>query len=141
MFNKFIERKRILQGMTEHQFYDYLKIIYPDLEKTNQFDPTDVYSINNNMRSELKCRRDDFHSFLIEKIKWDKLMGCTEQDVFYMCSSHMGIWKFRVQELPEPLWGIEMHNKTTEFGDNTKIPKVVGYYPKELGTEITDEIL
>jgi hypothetical protein len=55
----------------------------------------------------------------------------------------MGIWKFRVQELPEPLWKLEMHNKTTEIKNKSKDKKLklVGYYPKEFGFEITDEIL
>lgn len=144
MFNKFIERKRILQGMTEIPFSEYMKLIYPDLQKTeDEFDSTDFFSVDKDTRIELKCRREDFESFLIEKEKWDKLMKCNEREVFYVCSSHMGIWKFRVQELPEPLWKLEMHNKTTEIKNKSKDKKLklVGYYPKEFGTEITDEIL
>lgn len=142
MFNKFIERERILQGLTEGTLREYLRPIYPDITKTEgQYNPTDAISLIKNMRSELKCRKKDYDTFMIEKDKWDKLQKYTEDSVLYICSSRRGVWTFMTQKLPEPIWGIEMHNKTTECGDKTKIPKIVGYYPKELGEDITNLIL
>jgi hypothetical protein len=141
MFNKFIERKRTLQGMKEDNLFQYLRKIFPDLEKTNQFDSSDVFSRSKNSRAELKCRGEDYDDFLIEKLKWDKLQECTEKRVLYISSSYNGVWVFDVKEIPEPKWEVQMHNKTTEFSDNTKIPKLVGFYPKELGKDITNLIL
>jgi hypothetical protein len=141
MFNKFVERKRILQGMKEEDLFQYLKKIFPDLEKTDVFDSSDVFSKSKNSRAELKCRGEDYEDFLIEKSKWDKLQEYTEKRVFYISSSYNGVWLFDVKKLPEPKWEVQMHNKTTEFSDNTKIPKLVGFYPKELGTDITNLIL
>lgn len=141
MFNQFIQRKRILQGMKEEQLFQYLKKLFPDLKKTSQFDSSDVFSFKKNMRAELKCRGEDYDDFLIEKLKWDKLQECTEKRVLYFSSSHNGVWVFDVKKLPEPKWEVQMHNKTTEFSDNTKIPKLVGFYPKELGKDITNLIL
>lgn len=141
MFNKFVERKRILQGMKEEDLFQYLKKIFPDLEKTDVFDSSDVFSKSKNSRAELKCRGEDYEDFLIEKSKWDKLQQYTEKRVFYISSSYNGVWLFDVKKLPEPKWEVQMHNKTTEFSDNTKIPKLVGFYPKELGTDITNLIL
>lgn len=141
MFNQFVQRKRILQGLKEEQLFQYLKKLFPDLEKTSQFDSSDVFSLKKKMRAELKCRGEDYDDFLIEKLKWDKLQECSEERVFYFSSSYKGVWVFNVKELPEPSWEVQMHNKTTEFSDNTKIPKVVGFYPKELGKDITNLIL
>ncbi len=141
IFNKSIERKRTLQGMKEENLFQYLRKIFPDLKKTGQFDSSDVYSLSKKMRAELKCRGEDYDDFLIEKLKWDKLQECTEERVLYFSSSYKGVWVFDVKELPEPKWEIQMHNKTTEFSDNTKIPKLVGFYLKELGKDVTNLIL
>lgn len=141
MFNSFIQRKRILQGMKEEQLFQYLKKLFPDLKKTSQFDSSDVFSLKKKMRAELKCRGEDYDDFLIEKLKWDKLQECVEERILYFSSSHNGVWVFDVKKLPEPKWEVQMHNKTTEFSDNTKIPKLVGFYPKELGKDITNLIL
>lgn len=142
MFNKFIERKRILQGLVEGTLREYLRQIYPDITKTEgQFNHTDAISIMKDMRSELKCRSEDYDDFIIEKDKWDKLQKYTEKSVLYICSSYKGVWTFKSQELPEPIWEIQMHNKTTKFSNNEKISKVVGFYPKELGEDITNLIL
>lgn len=141
MFNKFIERKRTLQAMKEDSLFHCLKKLFTDLEKTSQFDSSDVFSLSKNMRAELKCRGEDYDDFLIEKLKWDKLQECNEKKVLYFSSSYNGVWVFNVKELPEPKWEVQMHNKTTEFSDNTKIPKLVGFYPKGLGKDITNLIL
>jgi len=141
MFNKFVERKRILQGMKEDDLREYLKKIFPDLEKTDEFDSSDVFSRSKNTRAELKCRGEDYDDFLIEKLKWDKLQECTEKRVLYISSSYNGVWVFDVKKIPEPKWEVQMHNKTTEFSDNRKIPKLVGFYLKELGADITNLIL
>jgi hypothetical protein len=127
--------------MKEEDLFQYLKKIFPDLEKTDVFDSSDVFSKSKNSRAELKCRGEDYEDFLIEKSKWDKLQEYTEKRVFYISSSYNGVWLFDVKKLPEPKWEVQMHNKTTEFSDNTKIPKLVGFYPKELGTDITNLIL
>jgi len=84
MFNKFIERKRILQGMKEDNLIQHLKKLFPDLEKTNEFDSSDVYSRSKNSRAELKCRGEDYDDFLIEKLKWDKYKSVPKKECYIL---------------------------------------------------------
>ena len=127
--------------MNESKLFDLIKNLYPDLEKTEQYDSSDVYSVSKKFRAELKCRYEHYDDLLIEKVKWDKLMGCDEDKVLYICSTTAGIWLFNIKELPEPNWEVQMHNKTTEFSDTDKIPKVVGFYTLKQGKEITNKLI
>jgi hypothetical protein len=140
-FNPFVERKRILRAMNESKLFSLIKNLYPDLQKTEEFDSSDVFSLVKKFRAELKCRYEHYDNLLIEKIKWDKLMQCDDEKVLYICSTTEGIWMFNIKELPEPIWEVQMHNKTTEFSNNDKIPKLVGFYDLNQGKEITNKLI
>ena len=68
-FNPFVERKRILRAMNESKLFTLIKNLYPDLQKTEEFDSSDVFSLTKKFRAELKCRYEHYDNLLIEKIK------------------------------------------------------------------------
>jgi hypothetical protein len=48
---------------------------------------------------------------------------------------------FDVRKLPEPIWEIQKHNKTTMFENNDKIDKMVGFYDVETQSiDITEKL-
>jgi len=99
------------------------------LEKTSdEFDYSDATSVSLKLRAELKCRGEDYDTLLIEKYKWDKLMEYTEEKVYYINSTPKRVVLFDIKKLPEPIWEVQKHNKTTMFENNEKIDKVVGFY-------------
>ena len=121
-----IEKKRLLINLNEEKLFNLLKTrLIPDLEKTDQYNPTDAFSTQRKKIYELKCRRADYSDLLIEKIKWDSLIQ--KGSVYYINSTPRGIFSFNLKKVEEPEWVVGMMPKTTEFENNNKIPKVVGY--------------
>jgi hypothetical protein len=121
-----IEKKRLLINLNEEKLFNLLKTkLIPDLEKTDQYNPTDAFSTLRKKVYELKCRRADYSDLLIEKIKWDSLIQ--KGSVYYINSTPQGIFSFNLKKIEEPEWVIGMMPKTTEFENTNKIPKVVGY--------------
>ncbi len=101
----------------------------------------DCYSISYNADIELKCRNRHYNDLVIEKIKYDALVA--RASMFgtvpvYINSTPIGVWSFRLTELPEPSWEERRMPKTTHFSNNNMIVKVVGYYNISLGKNITD---
>ncbi len=121
-----IEKKRLLINLNEETLFNLLKTkLIPDLEKTDQYNPTDAFSTQRKKIYELKCRRADYSDLLIEKIKWDSLIQ--KGSVYYINSTPRGIFSFNLKKIEEPKWVVGMMPKTTEFENTNKIPKVVGY--------------
>jgi hypothetical protein len=121
-----IEKKRLLINLNEEKLFNLLKTkLIPDLEKTDQYNPTDAFSTLRKKVYELKCRRADYSDLLIEKIKWDSLIQ--KGSVYYINSTPRGIFSFNLKKIEEPEWVVGMMPKTTEFENTNKIPKVVGY--------------
>lgn len=121
-----IEKRRFLMGLNEETLFNLLKTkLIPDLEKTDQYNPTDAFSTLRKKSYELKCRRADYSDLLIEKMKWDYLIQ--KEKVYYINSTPKGIFSFNLKKIKEPEWVVGMMPKTTEFENNNKIPKVVGY--------------
>lgn len=120
------DKTQYLTNLKESDLFDLLKSkIIPDLQKTDQFNPVDAFSLNRQKVYELKCRRTDYIDLLIEKIKWDNFQ--TKSKVYYINSTPRGIYSFNISKIQEPIWFIRLMPKTTEFENNEKIKKIVGY--------------
>jgi hypothetical protein len=135
------EKKRFLVRLNEESLFNLIKDkLIPDLEKTDQFNPTDAFSVVRKKIYELKCRRADYSDLLIEKIKWDSLIQ--KGSVYYINSTPKGIFSFNLSKINEPEWVVGMMPKTTEFENNEKIPKVVGYLDiHKDGNDITNLLI
>ena len=121
-----IDKTEYLTNLKESDLFNLLKNkIIPDLQKTDQFNSIDAFSLNRKKVYELKCRRTDYVNLLIEKIKWDNFQ--TKGKVYYINSTPRGIYSFNISKIQEPIWLIKLMPKTTEFEDNEKVKKIVGY--------------
>jgi hypothetical protein len=135
-----IETKRILYSLTEDRLYGLIKEhMIPDLQKTDQFNPCDCFSVEYDLICELKCRRTHYSDLLIEKIKWDKLI--LSEKVRYINSTPDGVFSFDLRKIQEPEWFEGTMPKTTEFERNDYITKVVGYIPLKCGKNITKRVI
>lgn len=114
----------------------------PDLEVSElQMSEYDCYSLHLNADIELKCRNKHYDDLVIEKYKYEKLILRSEKFgtiPIYINSTPVGVWSFRLTELPEPDWSERRMPKTTAFTNNNMIIKVVGYYNISQGKNITD---
>jgi hypothetical protein len=74
---------------------------------------------------------------LIEKKKWDALRQ--KRQGYYICSTEEGIFEFDITSITnEPVWEVKNYKKTTEFDDNSYIPKLSGMLPKSKAKQIKD---
>jgi hypothetical protein len=110
--------------MNEKSLFDLISKLIPDLETTEEMSFYDCYSKKHDLHIELKCRKLHYDSLIIEKIKYDKLKEFNSR---YINSTPNGIYSFDIQKLEEPLWYERVLPSTTEFENNTKINKKVGY--------------
>jgi hypothetical protein len=118
--------------MIEVELFDYLKEhLYPDLVKSpGIYDSFDCISEQAAHYIELKCRHTHYPTLLIEEIKYRKLITqSAERDLipFYINSTPLGIYSFDLMDLPEPEWYKQTMPVTTEFENQEKITKSVGY--------------
>ena len=129
-----------LTNLKESDLFDLLKKLIPDLQKTDQFNSVDAFSLNRQKLYEFKCRRSDYVDLLIEKIKFDSLK--TRGKVYYINSTPRGIYSFNISKIQEPIWLVRLMPKTTDFERNDKVDKVVGYLNiYRDGKEITDLLI
>lgn len=117
--------------MREAELYQFLKDnYYPDLTFSNdKMSRWDCYSPSTFHRIELKCRGAHYEELLIEKKKYDSLHKRCSYNIdspIYINSTPKGIYRFDLFDI-NPNWQIQPHNKTTEFEDNKKIHKEVGF--------------
>lgn len=141
IINPQLERERYFASLKESDLFGFILTKVPDLQKTNEFDYTDVFSVEKEFRAELKCRRTHYGELLIEKIKWDALIRLPEKRIRYINSTPKGIYSFDIKSIPEPTWTEELMPRTTDFENNEKIIKVVGYLPLSWAKDITNFLL
>jgi hypothetical protein len=118
--------------MIEAELFDYLKQdLYPDLVKSpGIYDSFDCISEQAAHYIELKCRHTHYPTLLIEEIKYRKLITqSAERDLipFYINSTPLGIYSFDLMDIPEPEWFNHIMPATSEFDNQEKITKSVGY--------------
>jgi hypothetical protein len=143
LISKHIQKSRFLYSINnEKKLFEELKKLIPDLEKTSdEYDYSDATSSSLDLRAELKSRGEDYETLLIEKYKWDKLIVSPEKIVYYINSTPKRVVMFDIRKLPEPIWEIQKHNKTTMFENNEKIDKMVGFYDvRTQSIDITEKL-
>lgn len=118
--------------MIEEELFDYLKQhLYPDLVKSpGIFDSFDCISQQASHYIELKCRHTHYPTLLIEEMKYRKLITqSAERDLipFYINSTPLGVYSFDLMDIPEPQWYKQTMPTTSEFENQEKITKSVGY--------------
>jgi len=118
--------------MKELELFNYLQeSLYPDLVKSEGiYDSFDCISQQAGHYIELKCRHTHYPTLLIEEMKYRKLITqSAERDLipFYINSTPLGIYSFDLMDIPEPEWYNQTMPVTTEFENQEKIIKSVGY--------------
>ena len=118
--------------MIEAELFDYLKEhLYPDLVKSpGIYDSFDCMSQQAGHYIELKCRHTHYPTLLIEELKYRKLITqSAERNLipFYINSTPLGVYSFDLMDLPEPEWVSHIMPATSEFENQQKVAKSVGY--------------
>ena len=122
--------------MNEDDLFSYLKnFLYPDLVKSEGiYDAYDCVSQQAGHYIELKCRATHYDELLIEEMKYRKLITqAAERDLipYYINYTPLGIFSFDLMDVPEPVWVSHQMPATTQFENDNKIDKLVGYLPIE----------
>tara|TARA_R110002020_G_C15817237_1_gene732794 strand:+ start:102 stop:497 length:396 start_codon:yes stop_codon:yes gene_type:complete len=121
-----------MRNWKEADLFEWLKSEYlPDLVMSNnQFSKWDCYSPEFRMRIELKCRRTHYATLLIEKPKFDAVVGkaTRHNDIpMYINSTPKGVFAFNLFEV-NPVWEINSKNPaTTYWANKTKVQKECAY--------------
>ena len=98
----------------------------------------DCYSLAYNMDIELKCRRAHYDDLLIERNKHDALF---ERSIkfgtrpVYINSTPLGVWAFYISHI-RIKWEERDLPRNTDFGDQGKITKMIGYLNINDGTKL-----
>ena len=129
-----------LATLKEHELFDMVKgKLIPDLTPIDPASRCDGYSKELEMAVELKCRRAVYEDVLVEKTKYMFLQAFA--NARYIISDPSGIYSFDVKLIQPAGWYPHYMPNTTEFADNTKIIKIVGYLPKRHSINITNKLL
>ena len=124
-----------LVSMLRKQYIPDLTPIKPDNSHY------DAISFAHNAIVELKCRRRHYQRFMIEKVRYDRLMtiALSEQmGCLYIVSSPSGVWSFDLMAMAEPEWGKRsLPKKSTWSAGNKMMEKEVGYWDVNDGLNIT----
>lgn len=135
-----LERK--LAALNEQLLFELLKEkLMPDLQQTDQFHFSDCFSKEKDLIVELKCRRFHYETLMIEQSKYIKLMSASYWEVRYINSTPIGIYSFDLRMIEEPSWIMKDCKKTTDFEDNTYVPKLVGMLDIKDAKDITKLLL
>lgn len=135
-----LERK--LAALNEQSLFELLKEkLLPDLQQTDQFHFSDCFSKEKDLIVELKCRRVHYETLLIEQSKFIKLMSASYWEVRYINSTPIGIYSFDLRMIEEPNWITKDCKKTTDFDDNSYVPKLVGMLDIKDAKDITKLLL
>ena len=127
--------------MNEDDLFSYLKnFLYPDLVKSEGiYDAYDCVSQQAGHYIELKCRATHYDELLIEEMKYRKLITqAAERDLipYYINYTPAGIFSFDLMDVPEPVWVSHQMPATTQFENDNKIDKLVGYLPIEEAVQL-----
>lgn len=126
--------------MNEDQFFTKLKLIIPDLVKSdNKFSTFDCTSEQLGIYAELKCRRTHYKTLLIEYSKYARLLE--EASVkrlipAYINSTPKGAWAFNLLTIEVQFAEKTNLPKTTDFEDTDRVTKIVGFLPLEKGFKL-----
>lgn len=125
---------------SEKQLFTFVKQNFiPDLEMSQvKYSRYDCYSLAYNMDVELKCRRAHYDELIIERSKHDALferaMKFGTRPV-YINSTPLGVWAFYISHIPIK-WEKRDLPRNTDFGDQGKIQKEIGYLNLRDGTKL-----
>ena len=125
--------------MKEQELFDYLKgTHFPDLEKSEGvYDSFDCSTNEKNLYIELKCRHTHYPDLLIEEMKYRRLINqAGSLTPYYINSTPAGIYSFDLMDVAEPVWYVYEMPATTEFDNNDKKYKLVGYLPIEEAVQL-----
>lgn len=130
--------------MKEQILFNLIKSkLVPDLESTDEFNPTDGISKEKNLVIELKCRNAYYRFLLIEKKKYDKLL--LHKNSRYINSILNGdkveIYSWNVKKLKDLNWHWRSMPETTEFGRKSWIQKEVALIDINLAKNLTNILL
>jgi hypothetical protein len=88
---------------------------------------------------ELKCRKTHYNYLMIERYKYDRLVEQAKEmnyNPVYINSTPEGVWAFNLNYV-QPRWYMKDNlPKTTEFENNEKVTKEVGYLNVEGGVRL-----
>lgn len=118
--------------MKEQELFDWLKENnYPDLVKSEgTYDTFDCLSDEFRFYIELKSRLTHYPDLLLERKKFMAVTQKAEELGYipwYINSTPVGIFGFRLDSLNNIQWEIKWLPKTTEFVDKGKIDKEVTF--------------
>lgn len=126
--------------MNEEQFFTKLKVIIPDLVKSeNKFSSFDCTSEQLGAYIELKSRRTHYDTLLIEYSKYARLLeeASTKRLIpAYFNSTPKGAWGFNLLTIDVQFSEKDNLPKTTDFEDTDKVTKIVGFLPIEKGFKL-----
>ena len=116
---------------TELELFNYLQNqYYSDLFKQqDQYSSFDCISELSKEYIELKCRFKHYNDLMIEKSKYERICNLSAKYGYnptYINSTPLGIYKFCLSGKKKD-WTIELCPATTQFQNNEKILKEVGY--------------
>jgi hypothetical protein len=127
--------------MKEQELFEKVKAeLSPDLEKAeDEFSSWDCITHSDAAYIELKCRNRHYDDLLIEKSKYDRLVMAAQYfnyNPVYINSTPEGAWAFNLNYV-QPEWedrdGLPA---TTEFDNNEKVTKTVGYLNINRGVQL-----
>jgi hypothetical protein len=127
--------------LTEQALFDLLqKRIARDLRKVDdEFSNYDCISDESTAYIELKCRKTHYNYLMIERYKYDRLVEQAMEinyNPIYINSTPEGVWAFNLNYV-QPRWYMQDNlPKTTEFENNEKVTKEVGYLNVEGGVKL-----
>lgn len=113
--------------MNEQKLFQLLKLnLFPDLQSTDEYNPTDAFSLHYSLTIELKCRYRHFDTLLIEKSKYEALIE--KSNCRYINSTPLGIYSWDLHKIKTPTWFSHLMPASTQFETyNQHIMKTVGY--------------
>jgi len=127
--------------MKEQELFEWLKQEhFPDLTPSpNEFDGFDCVTEKFSMFIELKSRNTHYDTLLLEKKKYDFLISTAEEHKlipYYINYTPSGVWSFRLDVIPTPVWEEKWLPVTTEFQNKSKVMKPVTFLNVNAGTKI-----
>jgi hypothetical protein len=107
--------------MTEQALFDYIKATYlEDLEKSEHtYEYIDATSNGYRLVIELKCRRTHYDELIIEKDKYDSLIGRAKElgfTPFYINSTPKGLYAFNLSKIKVTWTTRRLPSSTVENG-------------------------
>ena len=132
--------------LRERELFELLQgSIFPNLVMSkNQFSKWDCYETNKRLRIELKCRRTHYPDLVIEKIKYDALIGKATRNndrPLYINSTPEGIFLFDLSKFKSLKWFKKSMPMTTEFSNKRYIQKEVAMLNISDSYNITEIVL